>query len=273
MSQQRFFKDIRLPFAECRYTQKSRDTFKPHLHHTFCIGAAEEGEILFTIGGDEVLLQPGTLALINPETLYSCNPGSTKTRSFFMLYLDLTWCLIIQQSLWQNQDFIPVDCKIVKDRTLYQLYSNTMANLMAEAHLMEKEQQLMLLGETVFARCCFPLVPVGIKSQEIIELKRWLSRDLEKDQTLEYFANQNNINPYTLLRHFRNSYGVTPYSYRMNCRIEHARNLLQQGLEVGDVAQMCGFFDQSHFHRYFKAITSKTPKQYQRNFTSKRNRQ
>jgi AraC-like DNA-binding protein len=50
----------------------------------------------------------------------------------------------------------------------------------------------------------------------------------------------------------------------MNCRIEHARSLLQKGRTIADTALACGFFDQSHFHHHFKAMTTVTPKQYQR---------
>ena len=268
MLQQRFFKDSRLPFVECRSTKESKDSFKPHLHRAFCIGAVEEGEIIFNIDGDEVLLKPGTLTLINPETLHSCNPRSTEVRSFSMLYLSLDWCLSIQQSLWQNSEFIPADCNTVKDRTLYQLYVETLESLFDDAHLLEKEQKIVFFIETVFARCCYPTVPVMNRGQGLREFKQWLSINLEMDQTLESYASRKKINPYTLLRHFRSNYGVTPYAYRLNCRIEHARKLLQQGIEIGDVAQMSGFFDQSHFHRHFKAMTSTTPKQYQQNFSA-----
>ena len=52
----------------------------------------------------------------------------------------------------------------------------------------------------------------------------------------------------------------------MNCRIDLARTLLQKGTDIGEVALVCGFFDQSHFHRHFKAMTTVTPREYQLNF-------
>jgi len=54
--------------------------------------------------------------------------------------------------------------------------------------------------------------------------------------------------------------------YRTNCRINQARQMLQQGRDIGETALECGFFDQSHFHRHFKAMTTVTPREYQINF-------
>jgi transcriptional regulator GlxA family with amidase domain len=42
--------------------------------------------------------------------------------------------------------------------------------------------------------------------------------------------------------------------------------MLRQGVEPAEVALECGFFDQSHLHRHFRAITAVTPGEYQRNF-------
>jgi len=64
----------------------------------------------------------------------------------------------------------------------------------------------------------------------------------------------------------REATGITPHAYRLNCRIELAKKFLQKGYDLSQVALECGFFDQSHFHRHFKAITTVTPKEYQVNF-------
>lgn len=50
-------------------------------------------------------------------------------------------------------------------------------------------------------------------------------------------------NPYTLLRQFKQAIGITPHAPRMNCHIEGARTLLQNGMEISEVALACGFFD------------------------------
>ncbi len=266
VNRENFFKDERLPFAEGRYSQGSRRLFKPHMHRRFSIGAVDAGAVIFRVADREVYLRPGALALINPETLHCCNPSSARARSYCMLYLTTDWCLQIQQSLWQTEAFVPVADSLMKDEDLHRRFMDAMACLMGATHLMEKEQSLADLAANLFRCCCRTGKPAAAFPAHIKHLKHCLAGDLEEDLTLADLAEELGANPYTLLRQFKQVTGITPHAYRMNCRIEQARALLQGGMEIGEAALACGFFDQSHLHRHFKTMTTVTPREYQLNF-------
>ncbi len=145
-----------LPFAECRYSKNSGRHYKSHMHKTFSIGAIDQGEVIYQVEGKPAKLQSGSLALINPEILHSCNPTEFCKRSYYMLYLDVEWCLQLQQSLWQIESFSPVNTIVLEDKSVYQQYINTMDSLMEEGDLLEKEQVLVDLEETIFLQVCEP---------------------------------------------------------------------------------------------------------------------
>jgi len=266
MNDQNFFKHPAMPFAECRYSENSGRHYKSHMHQTFSVGAINRGEVIYQVDGQTALLRPGSLALINPEILHSCNPTKSQMRSYYMLYLDIDWCLQLQQSLWQIETFNPVNRILLEDDLLYQQYIVVLESLMGKDDLLEKEQLLVELIERIFLQACEPAKKKNVPSLEIEQLKLQLSENLDQDISVKQLATAQQANSYTLLRHFKAATGITPHAYRLNCRIELARRLLQEGLELSQVALECGFFDQSHFHRHFKAITTVTPKEYQVNF-------
>ncbi|MGB7537512.1 MAG: helix-turn-helix transcriptional regulator, partial [Anaerolineales bacterium] len=203
---------------------------------------------------------------INPETLHSCNPAELSKRSYYVLYIDLDWCVQLQQSLWQLEAFHPVDTILLEDSSVHRQFIDTMESMLGEGDLLEKEQLLVDLVEKIFLRACKPAAVIGEPPLHIEQLKRQLGMNLNQDVSMRQIALRLDVNPYTLLRQFKSATGITPHAYRLNCRIELAKNLLQKGVNVSQVALECGFFDQSHFHRHFKAITAVTPKEYQINF-------
>jgi AraC-like DNA-binding protein len=266
MSEDHFFKHPRLPFVECRHSTNSGRHYKPHMHKSFCVGAIDRGEVVYEVDGELLKLRPGSLALINPEIRHSCNPAESSERSYYMLFLDLEWCLQVQQSLWRLDAFSPVTTVLLEDPSIYQKYITTVETLMAVGDLLEKEEKLVGLVAGIFKQACEPGAAIVEPSLQIEALKRHLSTDLESDLSMSQIAQRLRANPHTLLRQFKAATGLTPHAYRLNCRLELARKLLQEGVAVSQVALACGFFDQSHFHRHFKAVTTVTPRAYQINF-------
>jgi AraC-like DNA-binding protein len=258
-----FFKYKALPFIECRYSTNSGKHYKPHMHSTFSVGAIDKGEVLYKVAGKTSTLKYGELAIINPQTLHFCNPMQESQRSYYMLYLDTSWCANIQNS----EEFLFCDTILLEDEDTYKEYIKTMDFFMSDEFLLEKEQMMMSLMQKIFKRTAlqkeFTCKPISL---HVKTLKELLAKNLDEDITLNDSAKHLELNPYTLLRNFKEEIGITPHAFRMNCRIELAKKLLQKECDISEVALECGFFDQSHLHRHFKAMTTVTPKEYQLNF-------
>lgn len=63
---------------------------------------------------------------------------------------------------------------------------------------------------------------------------------------------------------FKQHFGTTPYQYLLKLRIEHAQELLKEGLSLQKVSEYCGFPDVHHFSKTFKSITGISPGRFRR---------
>jgi AraC-like DNA-binding protein len=70
-----------------------------------------------------------------------------------------------------------------------------------------------------------------------------------------------------LQREFQRLFGMSPTDYLLRVRLLMARQALEQSAApAGQVALDCGFYDQSHFNRAFRAATGLRPLEYRRRF-------
>ena len=92
----------------------------------------------------------------------------------------------------------------------------------------------------------------------------YLRANFDQKISLDDLAGLTETNPYVLLRQFRRVIGATPHEYLRAYRVYRAKEYIQRGVSLAQVAMMCGFADQSHFNRQFKQSLSITPTMYRR---------
>ncbi|MDR3518614.1 MAG: AraC family transcriptional regulator [Azospirillaceae bacterium] len=90
----------------------------------------------------------------------------------------------------------------------------------------------------------------------------YMRENFDQEIRLQELANIANLNQFVLLRQFRDDYGVTPHQYLRTFRVNQAMKYIAQGMKLADVAQSCGFFDQSHLNRQFKQTVGVSPGKY-----------
>ena len=73
---------------------------------------------------------------------------------------------------------------------------------------------------------------------------------------------QLNVSRRTLERQFKESLGISLYSYIKQQLMEHAEQLIQNGLSINKVCKQCGYNSLSSFYKAFKMQTGRTPVEY-----------
>jgi AraC-like DNA-binding protein len=91
--------------------------------------------------------------------------------------------------------------------------------------------------------------------------------DRISDVSLDDLGTETGLTKFHLLRAFRNRFGLAPHAYQLQQRVLQAKRMLKS-FSPSYVALECGFSDQSHFTRVFRAHTGTTPRRYAEQFRS-----
>lgn len=100
----------------------------------------------------------------------------------------------------------------------------------------------------------------GLPKYKLRQTIDYINEHLAEDLSLAVIARQIDMSQYHFARLFKQSTGLAPHQYVIQCRIERAKQLLLQSkLSIAEVASLVGFTDQSHFTRYFKRLVGVKP--------------
>lgn len=114
------------------------------------------------------------------------------------------------------------------------------------------------IRQNLSSHTIFPDTP-----DNIVQLKNYIDSHLDETLTLEKCNSITHLSTSQTIRSFRQSYGVPPYEYLNQQRIESAKVFLRGSLfSIQDIALKLGFSDQYYFSKYFKKRTGKSPKDY-----------
>lgn len=84
----------------------------------------------------------------------------------------------------------------------------------------------------------------------------------EQENSIEYYAQKTYVSKYHFIRKFKEIAGLTPHKFQIQSRIRKSQRMLLNGKTVADTAILTGFFDQSHFDKYFRKIVGISPTEY-----------
>jgi AraC-like DNA-binding protein len=98
----------------------------------------------------------------------------------------------------------------------------------------------------------------------LLMAKAALEQSFEKDLLIEEFAAIARMHPDTFSRKFKRRFGVSPVTYRVQCRLNHAAQLacMRPDMTIREIAKVSGFHHFSYFHRMFQKHFGVTPAVY-----------
>ena len=263
-----FWRARRFRDMECMAATFVTHEFAPHAHDTFSIGAIEAGCQLSTIRGERESTGPGALYLLNPGETHDGAPGIVSGYRYRMIYPEIELLTDILEDVTGRT----VHGTPSFSRQL--LLDAELALEFQRAHRLVEEDRDQLLAEEamygvlarMFARYGSAILspPAHGGRTGVSRARDYIAANFSSEIGLEELGGVAGLSRAHLIRAFRREFFITPHAFQTDMRIRHARRMLRDGRTPSDVAMECGFADQAHLTRHFKARTGVTPAVFRR---------
>jgi AraC-like DNA-binding protein len=103
----------------------------------------------------------------------------------------------------------------------------------------------------------------GLPPRALRRVREYIEANLEETVSVQTLADIAGLSMYHFARAFKQSEGVTPHDYLVQCRVRHAQDLLAStDLPLSEIAVAAGFADQSHCARRFREHVGLSPSSY-----------
>jgi AraC-like DNA-binding protein len=105
----------------------------------------------------------------------------------------------------------------------------------------------------------------GLAPWQLQRARDFINANLAGDPSIAEVANECELSASYFARAFKQATGVSPHRWLTKQRVERAKELLRDpGRELAEIAQTCGFVDQSHFTRVFSRSEGSSPGRWRR---------
>ena len=264
MTRVRVFETLEL--LRARYT---RQRFAPHAHDEYVFGMIENGAARTSFRGGDDVHAAGSVITMAPGEVHTGAPATDEGWSYRMLYPAETLVRFVARDA-TGRDFAPTfDGSFVVDPALSDRLRATHMVLESDADGMQKECTLLeTLGELIIRHASTAgsstVLPAARSTAALRRVRNLLDAEYARTVTISELAREAGLSTFHLIRVFRTSFGLPPYKYLEQVRIQRARRLIRLGFSLTHVVHATGFSDQSHLTRYFKRIVGVTPGIYAR---------
>jgi AraC-like DNA-binding protein len=246
---------------ECLAARFSSHRYVPHTHDTYVVGAIVAGCETYVLRGARRFASPGDLCFVHPGDVHDGEPHG-ESYAYRMSYPSVALLREIACELTGRQaratPFFPEPVVNDPDGAARFVAAHLALGGGDQLYSDERYVSAMALILSRHARLGDP-APVGVERGPVRRARDYLDAHYAETIDLASLAAVAGVSRFHLIRAFRKETGLTPHAWLADRRVKAARGLLSAGRAPGDAALDCGFADQSHLTRAFKARIGVTP--------------
>ena len=230
--------------------------FSPHRHDTYGIGYTTAGIQVFTYRGATRYSCPGEVFVLHPDEEHDGRPGTEEGYGYRILYIAPE--LICGTS---DHAVLPFVTEAVSANPRLKAIIRDV--FCACDDLQEDLQRIDLLTELadrlIQASDQTPLALEGVSVKRMRKIWEHLLACAVSGISLSVLEREHGMDRYSISRHFRRLYGVSPYRFITLRRLDLVKKGIRDGMSLAEAALAAGFADQSHMTRHFRKAFGLSP--------------
>ena len=255
-------------FAELNYAKEYFRDYSKHSHETFAIGIIGTGEIGIEFHAQEKqYLSPNQIVVFNPNQVHHTNSKTKKSLDYYTLHVNLPWCKKIQSELFDEKDkFINIRPNIIDEKNIHDKLIRIFENIRLNKSECDNEKLEEVL---VYILKKYSKVDTDNEKNEyenilLDKVEKYILDNTDNPITLEDISLEVGYNESYITRVFKKKFGLTPHAFLINKRVEKAKRKLlnDEDVNLAQLSNEVGFYDQSHFSKVFKRVFAMTPNNY-----------
>ncbi|MEN2674661.1 AraC family transcriptional regulator [Herbaspirillum huttiense] len=244
-------------------------SFARHSHDGFAIGVTTHGIQRFRCKGRQHDSLPGDFVLFNPDDDHDGQAGSAEGFRYLIWYVPEA---LVRASTGEDERergrryFVRPHARDTVLAERFQKLSRSMLALPSESlrneTLVSGVLRSLLQRHGQAAGTAAGTVSAQASAARLASVKDYIRAYYASDISVSDLAAVAGLSRVHLTRAFSSAYHMPPHVYLNAVRIARAQQQIGQGRALAEVALDCGFVDQSHLTRRFKACTGVTPSQW-----------
>jgi len=240
----------------------NRGSVPPHFHDEFSISVPLRGGLAFDHRGSKHSAPSGVISCTPPGEVHNAYAARGDHWEFICLLIPAA----LVSELIDGTRLPDLPKRVIADPAMAQRLIALHKRLEVDGDLLERQSASTLVLADFFRDHSTANSPPTEAQPDNHRVQRALDLmhgGYASPMPLATLATQVDLSPYYFLRMFRTTVGMTPHLYLNQVRVMAAKRRLAEGMPAAQVAQHCGFCDQSHMARQFKRAAFITPGQYQ----------
>lgn len=231
-------------------------TYKKHCHEEYAMGVTLRGVQQYHLEGSMQSSVRGGVMLFHPEQTHDGKAHDRTGIDYVMVYVHPDLFL---EALGKK------DVLRFKEPIVY--HAGLRQSLLALSQAISEGRDEALYSDLLFKVAGHVsqdiLEPMNIKDRAFTEkAKEMMRSDLQHVLRLDEISFSFGMSKYQFIRAFKANAGISPYQYFVNCRVEQAKQVIEQHKDIYLAVSSCGFVDLAHLNRHFKQVYGTTAFEY-----------